>query len=361
MDMTTPIRWGVLGTGAMAAAFVRELSSLPDARVEAVGSRDTATAAAFAERLGIPRHYGSYREVADDPNIDVVFIATVNPTHCELCLLCLDAGKPVLCEKPFTVNATEARRVVERARARGLFCMEAMWMRFLPAVSKLKQLIKEGVIGTPQMLSAQIGYPFVADPAGRQFNPALGGGALLDLGVYPISLAYYLFGPPESVIGRATITMAGIDDSEAILLRHSGGKLSVISVSLVTATPNEAVVMGTGGHIRLHEPFYRLHHLSLRKIEPIVPMSGNRDGRLAKLKNAPGVQFLHRHLAPLLTALRGRGTRQFRLPPKGEGYRYEAIEVMRCLRAREMESPIMPLDETVRILETLDELRKHWG
>jgi predicted dehydrogenase len=352
--MIMPIHWGILGTGAMAAAFARELRALPDAVVAAVGSRSVDAAAKFASHHGIPRHRGSYREVVSDPEIDVVYIATVNSTHCELCLECLDAGKAVLCEKPFALNAFEARQIAERARERQLFCMEAMWMRFLPAIGRLKKLINEGVIGTPRMLAAQLGYPFKIDPGGRHLDPAVGGGALLDLGVYPLSLACFLFGPPLKVAGQATYTTSGVDDANAIVLQHPDDRLSVISVNMAAAASNDATIMGTRGRIQVSAPFFHPQSLTIHHVAPIVPMSGARGGRFAKLKKSAIVRWVYRRLAPGLPA------RWEDLPYEGEGYRYEAAEVMRCLRAGERESTTMPLDESVVILETIDELRRQW-
>jgi predicted dehydrogenase len=345
----------------MAATFVRGLGRLPEARAVAVGSRSAGSAAEFARRTGIERSFSSYEALLADPEIDVVYIATVNVTHHPLCLRALDAGKAVLCEKPFTLNAAQAREVVARARQRGLFCMEAMWTRFLPAIVRLKQLIADDAIGTPRLFSAQLGYPFVADPESRQLNPALGGGALLDLGVYPVSLACFLFGLPEAVVGRATLAGTGVDESDAIVLSHAGGRLSVLAATIATATPNEAVVMGTRGQIRLHAPFIRAQRLTIRTATPLVSSAGGGRGRLARLKRSDLVQTVYRRVGPLVTSLLGRGGRRLVAPCEGEGYQYEAAEVMRCLRAGQLESPIMPLDETIGILSVLDELRRQWG
>jgi predicted dehydrogenase len=326
-----------------------------------VGSRSAESAAEFASRTGIERCFGSYDALLADADIDVVYIATINATHHALCLRALDADKPVLCEKPFTLNAAEAREVVSRARQRRLFCMEAMWTRFLPAVARLKKLITEDAIGTPRLFSAQIGYAFVVDPVGRQFSPALGGGALLDLGVYPVSLAFFLFGPPEAVLGRATLGGTGVDETDAVVMTHPGGRLSILAASIATATPNEAVVMGTRGQIRLHEPFYRPHRLTIRTASPITPLAGSGTGRFARLKQSAPFQTVYQRINPLVTSLLGRGVRRIVAPFEGEGYQFEAAEVMRCLREGRLESPIMPLDETIGILDTLDELRRQWG
>ena len=206
-----------------------------------------------------------------------------------------------------------------------------MWTRFLPAVAHLKKLL-EDAIGTPRLFSAQIGYPFVADPAGRQFNPALGGGALLDLGIYPVSLAFFLFGPPEAAVGRATLSGTGVDETDAIVLSHPGGRLSVLAATITTATPNEAVVMGTRGQIRLHEPFHRAHRLTIRTASPIRPLARGGAGRLARLKRSDLLQAVSQRVDPLVRSLLGRGGRRIVVPRVGEGYHYQAAEAMRCLR-----------------------------
>ncbi len=362
MDLKTT-RWGILGTGAMSSSFVRGLSGLPEARTVAVGSRDLASAKAFAANHGAIRSYGSYDELLADPEVDVVYVATVNSTHRDLCLRSLDAGKPVLCEKPFTMNAAEGREVRDRARQVGLFCMEAMWTRFLPAVTRLKRMVDDGEVGDARMLSASLGYPYVADPNGRQFNPKLGGGALLDLGVYPISLAYYLFGKPEAVVGRASMTESGVDGTDSMILVHSGGRISTLTAGLTAAMPNEAIVMGTRGQIRLHEPLFRPDRLTLRRMSPITPGGGGGGaggGRLAKLKEVAAVRAVASRIKPALSRLKGN-TKQIRVPYLGNGYTHQALEVMRCLREGLTESPIMPLDESVSIAETMDELRQQWG
>jgi len=359
--MAAMTRWGILGTGSMSAAFVRALDTLPEAATVAVGSRNLASARDFAARSGIARAHGSYDDLLSDPEVDLVYVGTVNSTHRELCLRSLDAGKPVLCEKPFTLNAAEARAVVERAREKRLFCMEAMWTRFLPAVARLKAMVDGGEVGEARLFSASLGYPYADDPAGRQFNRALGGGALLDLGVYPISLACYLFGRPESVVGRASMTPTGVDSTEAIILVHPGGRISTLCSGLITLMPNEAIVMGTRGLIRLHEPLFRPDRLTIETMAPITPGGGGAGGgRLAWIKEVAAVRAIAARVKPMLATLRGR-TRRVSAPPLGNGYPHQAIEAMRCVREGRLESPIMPLDESVAILEVMDELRRQWG
>jgi predicted dehydrogenase len=356
--VSTPndIRWGVLGTGPMATAFVRALGRAPGASVRAVWSFREGAAAEFAARWGVARSYGSVDNLFADPEVDVVYVATVNTTHHDLCLRALDAGKPVLCEKPFALNAAEARAVVARARERKLFCMEAMWTRFLPAVVRLRQLLDDGAIGAPRLLSAQVGFPFVTDPAGRLHDPALGGGALLDMGVYLVSLAFHLFGPAESAVGRATLGATGVDEADAFVLAHTGGRLSVLAVSTATATPNEASVMGSAGEVRLHE-ILSPARLSLRTAAPVRPGAGGRGGRLSALEESAWFRAATTRLMPLVRSAR----EQITVPFEGNGYHHEAIEVMRCLHEGRLESPVVPLDETVAVLATMDDLRCQWG
>ncbi|MFN8568711.1 MAG: Gfo/Idh/MocA family oxidoreductase [Kouleothrix sp.] len=187
------IRWGILGTGSIAGQFARGLAALDDAKLVAVGSRTAAAAAGFAQRVGAERAHGSYAELAHDPQVDAIYIATPHPLHHANTLLCLGAGKAVLCEKPFAINAGEAAAMIDAARARGLFLMEAMWTRFLPHMLRLRELLAAGVIGELRMLQADFGFRTEFNPHSRLFDPALGGGALLDVGIYPVSLASMLW------------------------------------------------------------------------------------------------------------------------------------------------------------------------
>ncbi len=191
------IAWGILGTGRIAGNFAADLALLPDAELVAVGSRSEATAQSFAGRFGAPHAHGSYEALAADPAVEVIYIATPHPLHAENMKLCLRAGKAVLCEKPFTLNAREAEEVIALAREQKLFLMEAMWTRFLPAVVRARELIEQGAIGEVRLLLADFGFRAAFDPHHRLFDPQLGGGALLDLGVYCVSLASMLFGPPD--------------------------------------------------------------------------------------------------------------------------------------------------------------------
>jgi predicted dehydrogenase len=345
----------------MAEAFAFGLRSLTHANAVAVASRSPDRARDFAGRLGIPTVFGSFDQLVDCPDVDIIYIATPNHLHREHMLLALDAGKPVLCEKPFALNGDEAREVVDRARSRGLFCMEAMWTRFVPAMTRLRSMVRDGSIGQVQMLSAQMGYPYVVDPDGRLWNPSAGGGVLLDLGVYLVALAIDLLGPVEGVVGDHSAAESGVDDRIGLVLRHPGGRIATLSASLTSATGNDALVSGDRGLIRVHEPFYRPERLSLRPVSPINPgAGGGGSGRLARLKGNPLVRSMTRRVDPLLRMISG-SQRGIVVPHVGNGYQYQAAEAGRCLREGLTESPIMPLDQSVAILDVLDQVRRQWA
>jgi len=316
-------RWGIISTGSIANRFVQGAQSLPDTTVLAVGSRTPAAAAAFGERHGIERRYASYEALAADPDLDAIYIATPHPFHKENCLQCLEAGKAVLCEKPFTINAAELQEVVALARARQLFLMEGMWSRFMPATARLRELLAAGVIGEPRLLDVDFGFRAAFNPAGRLFAPALGGGALLDIGVYTLSLASMIFGPPQRIASMADLGKSGVDENAAMILGYAGGALSVICAAIRTSTPQRAVVNGTLGRITLHPPFWFPERLTLE--------------------------------------VYGGETTEMTLPMNGNGFNHEAAEVARCIAAGRLESDIMPLDESLALMQTMDEIRAQWG
>jgi predicted dehydrogenase len=204
--------WGIIGTGKIAKEFATGLAVLPEAELVAVGSRTAESANRFANMFGVPHRHASYEALVNDSNVDVVYVATPHSLHKENSLLCLQAGKAVLCEKPFTINAAEAETVIRLAREKKLFLMEAMWTRFIPLVVKVRQLLADRVIGDVQMLVADLGFLVDFDPLHRLFAPQLGGGALLDLGVYPVSLASMIFGPPSRITGMAQLGKTGVDE-----------------------------------------------------------------------------------------------------------------------------------------------------
>ena len=317
------IRWAILGAGRIARKFAADLAAVPGARLVAVGSRSGERARALAGKFGAPRAYDSYAGLAADPEADVVYVATRNHAHREACELALATGKGVLCEKPFALDAMEAAAVIGRARARRCFLMEAMWTRFIPAVRQWRQLIDSGRLGEARLLQVDFGFRAEPDPRSRLFDPTLGGGALLDVGVYAVSLASWLFGPPTRIESTACIGETGVDESVGILLDHPGGRLSLLSASIRLDTAKTAVVYGAEGAAWLSCPWWK--------------------ARAARLEPRTGhpVQIDH--------------------PFPGNGYQFEIQEVHRCLAQGQTESPVMPLAESLEIMKTLDAVRRRWS
>lgn len=370
------VRWAILGTGKIADEFAQGLTQLPTATLLAVGSRTLANAAQFASRHGVARAYGSYAELVADPDIDVVYIATPHIVHKEHCLLALEANKAVLCEKPFALNASEAREVIALAQQKQRFCMEAMWMRFIPAMRKVQELVAANAIGEIRMIQASLGFLVEYDPEHRAFNLALGGGALLDLGVYPLSLIIQFLGPPTTIHSHAHIGATGVDEQAAVILGFANGAIATLSTSLRTYNANAAVLMGSAGQLHIHEPLYRPEALTLQKYtlsvggnaatnastnaSIAVSATAERANLLTRLRQNQQIRSTYRRLRPLLAPLLGLQARQQQLPVVGNGYQYEAQEVMDCLRRGATESSIMPLAQTVQVLETLDAIRAQW-
>jgi predicted dehydrogenase len=357
-------RWGIIGTGSAARLFAEGLRCLPDAQLVAVASRGRDSGQAFAREWAVRRVYDRREDLVADRDVDVVYIATPHARHRDDCLLCLEADKPVLCEKPFTINAGQAAEVVALARRKKRFCMEAMWMRCLPLMIEVREWIRAGRIGQVKLLTADFGAPAPVDPGDRLFSLAMGGGALLDRGVYGLSLAHYLLGRPDQVTGQACMGPSGVDDQSAAVLRYPNGALAVVAASLTGWASNAACITATEGEIVLHEPFYRPEWLSIRHRPACVPRGREGGGLKARLrslvKQNSVVRALRLHVGRYLPQLRSAGHDVFR-PLKGNGYNYEAAEVMRCLREGRLESAMNPLDDTIDVMRTMDALRRQWN
>ncbi|MEV6795547.1 Gfo/Idh/MocA family oxidoreductase [Streptomyces sp. NPDC051320] len=324
MDRT--VRWGVLATGGIAAAFTADLQGMPDTEVVAVASRTLASAKGFAERFDIPRAYGTWDELAADDEVDVVYVATPHSAHRAAAGLCLEAGRAVLCEKAFTLNAREAAELVGLARSRGSFLMEAMWMYCHPLLRRMVGLVNDGAIGEIRTVQADFGLEGPFDAGHRLRDPAQGGGALLDLGVYPVSFAQLLLGEPDRVQADALLSAEGVDLNTGMLLGWDSGASALLSASVTADTPQTAAVSGTAGRIEFPRGFFH-----------------------------PERFVLHRA---------GREPEEFTAEQAGgalHGMQYEAAEVMRCLRAGETESPLVPLDGTLAVMRTLDAVRTRIG
>lgn len=290
------------------------MSLVPGVEVRGVSSRDAARAEDFARKHGIPRFYSDYRELLADPGIDVVYVATPHSSHFTVARDALRAGKAVLCEKPLTVHLEDAEELVELARERGLFLMEAMWTRFNPLTRKLRQLVKDGVIGTVRSVHADFGFAFPHDPAHRLWDLAAGGGSLLDVGIYPVAFAHMLLGEPESIVAQGTV-QGGVDSEAALLLRYPDGAFAQLSSSLLGHYPVSAMVVGTQGRIEVPPVFYRPTEM-------------------------------------VVTRLDAEPQRET-LELKGNGYEYQIAEVTERVLAGDTESPEMPLDETLAVARTL--------
>ncbi|MFF8414458.1 Gfo/Idh/MocA family protein [Streptomyces omiyaensis] len=317
------VRWGVLATGGIAERFATDLAGLDGAEVVAVASRTEASARSFADRLGIARAYGGWDGLLADPEVDVVYVATPHHAHRRAAGLALEAGKPVLCEKAFTLNAREAGELVGLARDRGLFLMEAMWMYCNPLIRTLAGLVRDGAVGEVRTVQADFGIPGPFAPGHRLRDPAVGGGALLDLGVYPVAFAQLLLGEPDSVQAHARISSEGVDLNTGMLLGWESGASALLSCSLEADTPLTASVTGTKGRIEVPRGFFSPERFTLYR--------------------------------------EGAEPEEFANADDPHSLRHEAAEVMRCLRAGETESPLVPLDGTLAVMRTLDAVRDRVG
>ena len=322
--MKNKFRWGIISTGHISHKFAKALAILPEAELLAVASRDIEKAIMFSKKFDIPRAYGSYNELANDPDIDVVYIGTPHTFHLDNSVMCMEKGKAVLCEKALTINASEAKEMVRIAREKNVFLMEAMITRHVPLMKKVLKWIEDGKIGEVRMVKASRCARGVFPPGARQLNPALGGGSLLDVGIYVISFASMIFKmPPVEAIGLSHIGSWGSDEQGVAVLKYNNGEIADLSFALRTAAVNEAYILGTEGYIKIDDVF-------------AVPMKATL--YIDKIE----VESLEE-------------------PIVGNALNYEAEEVMRCLKLGLKESPFMPLDESVQIMEIMDKIRAPWG
>jgi len=321
-----PVRWGILATGKIARTFVGDLAVAPGAVLAAVGSRSTQSAEAFVAEQGFGDQpataHGSYADLAADPHVDVIYVATPHSRHAEDVMTCLEGGKAVLCEKPLTLDAESSAELVREARGRELFLAEAMWMRTNPSVRKAVALAHDGSLGTVRQVRADIGFVLDDDPDGRLWNPELGASALLDLGIYPLTLATLVLGVPSGISAGAVVSDRGVDVNGAATLTYDSGAVASVSWCQTAWTDTRASFAGDGGRIELPPNF---------------------------------------HMSDEFTCARNEGTDwdidTIRTPLLGKGYAHEADEVMRCLREGLTESPLLPLDETLDVMRLMDRIR----
>jgi len=321
--MSDRLRWGILGTGFISGAMTSDLL-LTGHTVTAVGSRSQEAADAFAAEHGIATAHPSYQALVADPDVDVIYVGTPHPFHAENATLALEAGKHVLIEKAFTINEREAAAVVELATARGLVVLEAMWTRWMPHMVRIRELIAAGALGEVRALLVDHDQKLPTNPEHRLQNPQLGGGALLDLGIYPISFAWDLFGAPSSVYALSSPTPTGVDGNDAIILGYPGGEKAVIHTVLDAAGPNAAVIVGTEARIEIEPVWYTPTAFSL-----IAP-----DGTVFE---------------------------RFVQDVPGRGMQFQAAELERLVAAGQLAGTVLPPAQSVQIMGTLDEIRRQIG
>lgn len=315
----TPIRWGILATGKIAAHFANDLALVEGAELAAVGSRSVESANAFAEQYGGARAYGSYAELAADPEVDVIYVATPHGRHLEDVMTCFEAGKAVLCEKALALNTTDSATLVDEARTRGLFFAEAMWMRANPNIRRIKAMVEAGACGTVGQLRAELGFVAPPDPAGRLWDPALGASALLDVGIYPLTFANLILGAPASITAAGILSDRGIDVNGGATLTYDSGAVASIAWTQTAWSDNRAAISGDGGRIEVAPRF---------------------------------------HEATSFTHARNQELDEYAEPVLGRGYAHEIVEVHECLRAGRTESDLLPLDGTLSIMEQMEEIRR---
>lgn len=320
---TKLFKWGIMGCGKIAAQFATSLQSVSGAVLYAVASRSHEKAREFGAKHDALKSYGRYEMLAQDPEVDAIYIATPHNLHFDNAMMCLKYKKAILCEKPLTVNAIESRKLIEEAKKRRTFLMEAFWTRFLPSTIKLNQLLREGVIGKCRLLQADFGYDMPFDSHHRSYNPDLAGGALLDVGIYPINFAQMIFREDPLEISTAIVpSITGVDEQSAYIFRYPSGSLAVMNSAVNVETQHNAWIYGSEGYI--HMP----HFFHATKIH-VQRKDGIRD--------------------------------TINLPFESTGYGYEAIEVMNCINSGKTESSIMPLAESLKIMQLMDSIRDQWG
>jgi predicted dehydrogenase len=322
--MAGTIRWGILGTGGIAKAFAIDLNG-NGFTLAAVGSRSQESADSFAATHGIPTAHPSYEALVADPDIDIIYVATPHPFHLENALLALNAGKHVLLEKPFALNAAQARQITEAAAAKNLVVLEAMWTRFLPHMVRLREIIAAGTLGDVRTVIADHNQNLPKDPSHRLNDPALGGGALLDLGIYPISFAWDVLGEPTTVSAISSPTATGVDRQTAILLGYADGQQAVLHTALDTAGPNAAAVIGTDAWVEIDRTFYQPTSFTVYE---------GKEGTVIE---------------------------RFEQAVNTRGMQYQAWEAERLIAEGLTAGEILPPSETVGIMATLDEVRAQIG
>ncbi|MFZ4474299.1 MAG: Gfo/Idh/MocA family protein [Saprospiraceae bacterium] len=320
--------WGIIGMGKIARKFADDLRLLPNARLHAVASASLERAQDFAAAYDVPHAYGTYEEIVECPDLDIVYVATPHALHFTCAMLCLSCRIPVLCEKPFAMNAHEARKMIELAHNNQVFLMEALWTCFMPSFQRALELAESGAIGTVHTVKSDFGFKLPLDPNSRLFNKTLGGGALLDIGIYPVMLAMRVFGKPDAlhIQAAATFTETEVDDTCVFTFQYPEKRIALGHATVAANTPVEAWILGTEGSIYLHPRWHHTAQLTIAQYQD-----------------------------------RAEETREEYFPYAGWGYHLEAQHVMECLEKGLQESPTVPLQFTLALAETLDAIREKVG
>ncbi|MCB2220221.1 MAG: Gfo/Idh/MocA family oxidoreductase [Bacteroidetes bacterium] len=312
-----------MGLGKIARTFAADLQLSDDAVLYGAASRDLTKAKAFSKHHQSIKYYGSYKELAMDPDIDVIYVATPHPFHVENTLLCLEHGKAVLCEKPMGMDAREVKMMIDKAKSKQLFLMEGMWTRFIPATEKLLELIDEDAIGEVLFIRADFGFKGDGNPASRIYNKQLGGGSLLDIGIYPIYLSLLTLGIPKEINAMARMTETGVDSYCAMLFGYENSARAILESTVEADTPIEAYIYGKMGHIQLHSRFHHSQKISLFKD--------------------------------------GQHTEVIKIPYTGNGYVHEIEEVNRCLYNGYTESKKLPHAISLELIKLMDRVKEQIG
>lgn len=321
--MSEKVRWGILGLGNIAGKFAGDLLLIENAFLQGVASRDKLKAKNFAEKYNAISAYEGYDALANDPEIDIIYIATPHTFHFEHTMLCLRAGKAVLCEKPMAMNANDAKIMMDEAKKRNLFLMEGLWTRFIPGTKKVLDLIVNDAIGEIEFIKADFGFKGDGNLESRVYNKSLGAGSLLDIGIYPVYLSLLLLGVPDAIRVIANYTKTGVDASCSMLFEYDGGIKAYLESTILADTPVEALIYGSKGSLQIHSRFHHPREITVKR----------NDGN----------------------------TESFTIDYKGEGYYHEIFEVMNCLQHGLTESPKMPHSMSLQLMQILDGVREKIG
>lgn len=344
-------RWGIFGTGAISAKFIAGLAAARDAEAAFVASRSLKKAQRFAAGMKVALAIEGYAAAAKAGGVDAIYIATPPSEHATHALHCIEAGIPVLVEKPFATNAAEASKIANAARTKSVFAMEAMWTRFVPAAQALRDKLAAGIAGEVRLITGNFGTSKAANPANGSFDPARGGGAMSHLGVYPLSLAQWLLGTPVLMQSIGSVGTLGVDEDAAFQLRYPGGVIGSFFASIRAWAPNEFHVLGTKGIISFKGPIDRPYGLEI-SCRPPLHIEEPSFGFRTQLRQHSLV-----HRIAQITGL-PRRSKRFNYRYAGNGYHYEADEVRCCIERGDFESAVMPLNESIAVATTMDEIRK---